>query len=59
MIGRLFRLFLLLCVIYLALRWLLNRQQRQTVHEFVRALAIALLASSLLLLGLFLAGIRL
>ncbi|MEQ6289651.1 hypothetical protein ACFPAG_03400 [Vogesella sp. GCM10023246] len=59
MIGRLFRLLLLLGVIYLALRWLLNRQQRQTVHEFVRALAIALLASSLLLLGLFLAGIRL
>lgn len=59
MIGRLFRLFLLLGVIYLALRWLLNRQQRQTVHEFVRALAIALIVSSLLMLGLFLAGIRL
>ncbi|WP_246210961.1 protein MIGRI [Vogesella oryzae] len=59
MIGRLFRLFLLLCVIYLAIRWLLNHRQRQAVHEFVRALAIALIVSSLLMLGLFLFGIRL
>lgn len=59
MIGRLFRLFLLLAVLALIVRWLLNRQQRQTVREFVRTLAIALLLSSLLMLGLSLAGIRL
>ncbi len=59
MIGRLFRLFLLLAVLALLLRWLLNRQQRQTIREFVRTLAIALLLSSLLMLGLSLAGIRL
>jgi len=59
MIGRLFRLFLLLAVLALIVRWLLNHRQRQTIREFVRTLAIALLLSSLLMLGLSLAGIRL
>ncbi len=59
MIGRLFRLFLLLAVLALIVRWLLNHRQRQTIREFVRTLAIALLLSSLLMMGLSLAGIRL
>ena len=59
MIGRLFRLFLLLAVLALIVRWLLNHRQRQTIREFVRTLAIALLLSSLLMLGLSLASIRL
>lgn len=59
MIGRLFRLFLLFTLLYLVVRWLLNPRQRQTVHEFVRALAIALLASAILTLILAVAGIHL
>ncbi|SCK15266.1 hypothetical protein [Vogesella sp. LIG4] len=59
MIGRLFRLFLLLGICYLAARWLLSRQQRQHIHRFVRTLAVALLLSAALFVALAIAGIRL
>jgi hypothetical protein len=59
MIGRLFRLALLCLVLVMVVRWLLNRRQRASVHEFVHTLAIALLVSGVLFLGLALAGIRL
>ena len=59
MIGRLFRLALLCLVLVMVARWLLNHRQRATLHEFVQTLAIALLLSGVLFLGLALAGIRL
>ncbi|MDC7702238.1 protein MIGRI [Vogesella indigofera] len=59
MIGRLFRLALLFVTAFLLIRWLFNREQRQTGRDFIHTLAIALLASSLLFLLLNLAGIRL
>lgn len=59
MIGRLFRLFLLFFVLFMIIRWLFNREQRQTAREFIRTLAVALLGSSLLFLVLSLLGIRL
>lgn len=59
MIGRLFRLALLFVTAFLLIRWLFSREQRQTVRDFIRTLAIALLGSSLLFLLLNLAGVRL
>lgn len=58
MIGRLFRLFLLFTVLIMLLRWLFNREQRQTLHQFVSTLAIALLASSLLMAVLVWFGVH-
>jgi len=59
MIGRLFRLALLCLVLVMVVRWLLNRRQRATLHEFVHTLAIALVISSALFFVLNMAGIHL
>jgi|GEM_PF-3374098 len=58
MIGRLFRLLLLFAVLYAIVRWLLDRQQRATLREFVSTLAIALLAASALFVLLYWLGFR-
>jgi len=59
MIGRLLRLALLCLVLVMVVRWLFNRRQRATLHEFVHTLAIALVLSSVLFFVLNMAGIHL
>lgn len=56
MIGRLFNLLLLAAVSSLVLRALLNRQQREALHQLFKTIAFALIVSSLLLATLALIG---
>lgn len=56
MIGRLFNLILLAAVSSLVLRALLNRQQREALHQLFKVIAFALVISSLLLATLALIG---
>ena len=51
MLGRLFKLFLLLFVAVGLLRWLLTSRQKAVLHEWVRTLALALLLTSALVVG--------
>ncbi|MDF0605233.1 hypothetical protein HZU77_006130 [Neisseriaceae bacterium TC5R-5] len=58
MLGRLFK-FVVLAVVLLALaRWLLNRQQRQSLRELFHTLAWALLISAALFTLLYGLGWR-
>jgi len=56
MLGRLFNLFLLATLGYVAARALLNRTQRQTLHQLFQTIALALLGSALVLSILCLGG---
>ena len=56
MFGRLFKFFVLCTVLYAVARWLLNRRQKETLRELFQTLAQALLISSLIFVGLYLAG---
>ncbi|WP_024304255.1 hypothetical protein [Pseudogulbenkiania sp. MAI-1] len=59
MIGRLFKFVVLCAVLYAVARWLLNRRQKETLRELIQTLAQALLISSLIFVGLYLAGFHL
>ncbi|MCP1290170.1 MULTISPECIES: hypothetical protein [Chromobacterium] len=56
MFGRLFKFFVLCGVLLMLARWLLNRRQRQSLHELFSTLALALLLSAGLFSLLYLLG---
>ncbi|WP_233246735.1 hypothetical protein [Chromobacterium sp. Panama] len=56
MFGRLFKFFVLCGVLLMLARWLLNRHQRQSLHELFSTLALALLLSAGLFSLLYLLG---
>jgi len=58
MLGRLFKFFVLCFVLYALARWVFDREQRRTLREWAHTLAISLLISSLLIVLLFLLGVR-